>query len=60
MPLFKLQIIIFPFLKVVLKTLYLRLGLKPTCQGLRAVLSHSQECGPWQRTSAAAMKCSVV
>ena len=41
MPLFKLQIIIFPFLKVMLKTLYLILGLKPTWQGLCAMFSHS-------------------
>ena len=35
------QVIIFPFLKVVLETVYLRLGLKPTWQGLCALLSHS-------------------
>ena len=33
--------IIFPFLKVVLETIYLRLGLKPMWQGLCAMLSHS-------------------
>jgi len=33
--------IIFPFLKGVLETVYLRLGLKPMWQGLCAVLSHS-------------------
>ena len=35
------QVIIFPFLKVVFETVYLRLGLKPTWQGLCAMLSHS-------------------
>ena len=35
------QVIIFPFLKVVFETVYLRLGLKPTWQGLCATLSHS-------------------
>ena len=35
------KVIIFPFLKVVFETIYLKLGLKPTCQGLCAVLSLS-------------------
>ena len=35
------QVITFPFLKVVLETVYLRLRLKPTWQGLCAMLSHS-------------------
>ena len=35
------QVIIFSFLKGVLETVYLRLGLKPTWQGFCAVLSHS-------------------
>ena len=35
------QVIIFPFLKVVFKTVYLRLGLIPTWKGLCAMLSHS-------------------
>ena len=35
------QVIIFLFLKVVFETIYLRLGLKPTWQGLCAMLSHS-------------------
>ena len=35
------QVIIFPFSKAVLEADYLRLGLKPTWQGLCAVLSHS-------------------
>ena len=35
------QVIIFPFLKVVFETVYLRLGLKPTWQVLCAMLSHS-------------------
>ena len=40
MPLFG-QVIIFPFLKVVFETIYLRLGLRPTWRGLWAMLSHS-------------------
>ena len=35
------QVIIFSFLKVVLETIYLRSGLKPTWQGPCAVLCHS-------------------
>ena len=35
------QVTIFPFLKVVFEAVYLRLGLKPTWQGLCAMLSHS-------------------
>ena len=35
------QVIIFSFLKVVLATVFLRLGLKPTWQGLCAIFSHS-------------------
>ena len=35
------QVIIFPFLKVVLETVYLSLGFKPTWQGLCAMFSHS-------------------
>ena len=35
------QVIIFPFLKVVFETVYLRLGLKLTWQGLCAMLNHS-------------------
>ena len=35
------QVTIFPFLKVVFETVYLRLGLKPTRQGLCAMLSYS-------------------
>ena len=35
------QVIIFPFLKVVLEIVYLILGLKPTRQGFCAMLSHS-------------------
>ena len=34
------QVIIFPFLKVVFETIYLRLGLKAMWQGLCAMLSH--------------------
>ena len=35
------QVIIFPFWKVVFETVYLRLSLKPTWQGLCAMLNHS-------------------
>ena len=35
------QVIIFPFLKVVFETIYLRLGLKHTWQELCTMLSHS-------------------
>ena len=35
------QVVIFPFLKVAFETVYLRFGLKPTWQGLCAMLSHS-------------------
>ena len=35
------QVVIFPFVKVVFETIHLRLGLKPTWQGLCAMLSHS-------------------
>ena len=35
------QVIILPFLKVLLETVYLRLGLKPMWQGLCAMLCHS-------------------
>ena len=35
------QAIVFPFLKVVLETIYLRLGLKPMRQRLCAMFSHS-------------------
>ena len=35
------QVIIFPFMKVVFEAIYLKLGLKPTWQGLCAMLNHS-------------------
>ena len=35
------QFIIFPFLKVVFETVYLRLGSEPTWQGLCAIFNHS-------------------
>ena len=35
------EVISFPFLKVVFETVYLRLGLKSSWQGLCAMLSHS-------------------
>ena len=35
------HVIIFPYLKAVFETVYLRLGLQPTWQGLCAMLGHS-------------------